>query len=86
MMRRGLAASRESAGGDFHPSTQVSEGSPLVGGGGCGSEGGVGEASVGVEGNGEGDGEGDGVKKGSSPPLQAARSTSATTIMRFFMR
>jgi hypothetical protein len=86
-MRSGLEASEEPAGGVIQPSTQVSEGSPLVGGGGWGNAGGVGLGSVGVEGNGDGDGERDGVGKISSrPPSQAARSSSATTIMRFFVR
>jgi hypothetical protein len=58
----------------------------LVGGGSCGNVGGVGLASVGVEGNGEGDGEGEGVGKISGPLSQAARSRSAATIMRFFVR
>jgi hypothetical protein len=57
-----------------------------VGGGGCGNVGGVGLASVGVEGNGEGDGEVGGVGKLSGPLSQAARSRSAATIMRFFVR
>lgn len=58
----------------------------MVGGGSCGNAGGVGLASVGVEGNGEGDGEGKGVGKISGPPSQAARTRSAATIMRFFVR
>jgi len=79
-------ANGESAGGVDQPSTQVSDGSPLVGGVVCGSAGGVGEASVGVEGNGDGDSDGGGVGKMSPrPPSQAARS-SAATIMPFFRR
>ena len=58
-----------------------------MGGGRSGSAGGVGEASVGVEGNGEGDGEGESVGKISlCPPSQEARASSAATIMRFFVR
>jgi hypothetical protein len=85
-IRSGFEASEEPAGGVIHPSTQVADGSPLVGGGGWGNAGGVGDACVGVEGNGDGDGDGDGVKKTGSRPSHAARSTSATTIMRFFVR
>jgi hypothetical protein len=85
--RIGFAVNGEPGPGVFHPSTQVGDGSALVGGGDCGSAGGVGLASVGVEGNGEGDGEGEWVGKGSpGPPSQAARSRNAATIMRFFVR
>lgn len=85
-MRRGFEASEEPSGGVIHPSTQVADGSPLVGGGGWGSAGGVGLGSDGVEGNGDGDGVREGVKKTSSgPPSQAARSSNATAIMRFFV-
>jgi hypothetical protein len=83
----GFAFNGEPGEGVFHPSTQVADGSPLVGGGDSGSAGGVGLASVGVEGNGEGDGEDGGVGNPSpGPPSQAARSRSAATIMRFFVR
>jgi hypothetical protein len=87
MTRSGLLASADPAGGDLHPSTQVSEGSPLFGPGVWGNAGGVGEARVGVEGNGfevEGIGE---LGKLLGPPSQAARNTtSAATIVRFFVR
>jgi hypothetical protein len=86
MMRSGFRANAESTGGVLHPSTQVSEAAPLVGGGVCGTRGGVGDASVGVEGK-DPDGAADeGFAKGSGPPSQAARSSSVATIMRFFMR
>ena len=86
-MRSGSSASPEPAGGVVHPSTQVADGSPLGGGGGCGIAGGVGLGSVTVDGNGEGEGEREGVVKISSgPPSQATRSSSAATIMRFFVR
>jgi hypothetical protein len=86
MMRSGCKANAEPTRGVLHPSTQVSDASPLVGGGLCGRPGGVGEASVGVEGK-ESDGAADeGFGKRSERLSQATRSSSVATIMRFFMR
>jgi hypothetical protein len=78
----------ESTAGEIQPFTHVSDASPLVGGAGRGSAGGVGDASDGVDGNGdEVDGSPDGRANGSGPRSQAARRMSSdTTIMRFFMR
>ncbi|HZB78446.1 MAG TPA: hypothetical protein VE522_01185, partial [Actinomycetota bacterium] len=86
MMRSGCRANAEPTRGVLHPSIQVSDATPLFGGGFCGRPGGVGEANVGVEGK-ESDGAADeGFGKRSEPPSQARRSSSVATIMRFFMR
>jgi len=87
MMRSGLLANVDPAGGDLHPSTHVPEGSPLFGSGVWGNAGGVGEARVGVEGNGLGvEGAGELGKELDPPSHAAGRTINAATIMRFFMR
>jgi hypothetical protein len=86
-MRRGFRARADPSGGDRQPSTHVSEGASLVGGGVSGNVGGVGDASVGVEGNGVGeDGAGEFGKIPGSSSHPARRTSSEATIMRFFMR
>ena len=85
--RRGFWNNGEPSAGEIQPFTQVSDASPLVGSRVGEDGGGVGDASVGVEGNGDTVvGSSVGWPNGSSPSQAARRTSTVATIMRFFMR